>query len=137
MAVKLSFDERKWLLKCYWKVENVVEVQQRWRVEFGTPPPTRVTVTRIRGKFEVDGMVQDVFKSRWGRKISSSDNESADTVMQIFAPPKMSFRQRSREIDNDKSSVQRILNMPSMIFHLQQTRRYVALFDVVVVVSVL
>ena len=25
----------KWLLKCYWKVENVVEVQRRWRVEFG------------------------------------------------------------------------------------------------------
>lgn len=42
MAVKLSFEERKWLLKCYWKVGNVVEVQ-RWRVEFGTPPQTRVT----------------------------------------------------------------------------------------------
>ena len=52
MAVKLSFDERKWLLKCYWKVENVVEVQQRWRVEFGTPPP-RVTITRIRDRLEV------------------------------------------------------------------------------------
>ena len=59
MAVKLSFDKRKWLLKCYWKVENV-EVQRRWRVEIGTPPPTRVTITRIRNKFEVDGTVQDV-----------------------------------------------------------------------------
>ena len=29
--------------KIYCKVENVVEVQRRWRVEFGTPPPTRVT----------------------------------------------------------------------------------------------
>ena len=37
MALKLSFDERKWLLKCYWKVENLVEVQRRWKVEFGTP----------------------------------------------------------------------------------------------------
>ena len=34
MAVKLSFHERKWLLKCYWKVENVVDVQQHLRVEF-------------------------------------------------------------------------------------------------------
>ena len=25
IAVKLSFDERKWLLKCYCKVENVVK----------------------------------------------------------------------------------------------------------------
>ena len=35
MAVKLSFDEHKWLLQCYWKVENVVEVQRRWRFEYG------------------------------------------------------------------------------------------------------
>ena len=53
MADKLLFDERKWLLKCYWKVENVVEVQRRWRIEFGTPPSTMVTITRIRDKFEV------------------------------------------------------------------------------------
>ena len=61
MAVKLSFDEHKWLLMCYWKVENV-EVQRRWRVEFGTPSPTRVKITRIGDKFEVDGMVQDLLK---------------------------------------------------------------------------
>ena len=64
MAVKLSFDERKWLLKCYWKVENVVEVQRRWSVEFRTASPTRVKITRIRDKFEVDGTVQDVLKGR-------------------------------------------------------------------------
>ena len=55
MAIKLSFDECRWLLKCYWKVKNVVEVQQHWRVEVGIPPPTRVTITIIRDKFEVDG----------------------------------------------------------------------------------
>ena len=63
--MKLSFDERKWLLKCYWKVENIVEVQCRWRVEFGTPPPTRVTIKRIRERFEFDGTMQDVLKGRW------------------------------------------------------------------------
>ena len=68
MAMKLSFDERRWLLKCYWKVENVVEVQARWRVEFGTPPPTRVTITRIRDKFEVYGMVKGVERSVSKRK---------------------------------------------------------------------
>ena len=61
MAVKLSFDERKWLLKCYWKMENV-EVQLLWRVGFGTLPPIRAIMTRIRDKFEVDGTVQDVLK---------------------------------------------------------------------------
>ena len=70
------------LLKCYWKVENAVEVQRRWRVEFGTSPPTKVTITRIRDKFEVDGTVQDVLKSRCGRKRSSTDNDSADSSIQ-------------------------------------------------------
>ena len=73
MADKLLFDERKCLLKCYWKVENVVEVQRRWRIEFGTPPTTRVTITGIQDKFEVDGTVQDVFKGRCGRKGSATE----------------------------------------------------------------
>ena len=84
MAVKLSFDERKWLLTCYWKVENVVEVQQRWTVEFRTLPPTRVTITRIRDKFEVDGIAKDMLKGRCGRKRISTDNESVVAVMQVF-----------------------------------------------------
>ena len=92
------------------KVENVVEVQRSLRVEFGTPPPTRVTVTRIRDKFEVDGIVQDVLKVRCGRQRSSTDKESGDVVMQVFArSPKKSLRQYSREIGIEKSSVHRIL----------------------------
>ena len=80
-------------------MENVVEVQRRWMVEFGTPPPpTRVTVTRIRDKFEVDGTVQDA-EGRCGRKRSSTDNKSTDSVMQVFAlSSKKSVRQYSREI---------------------------------------
>ena len=66
-------------------MENVVEVQQHRRVEFGTPPPIRVTMTRMRDKFKFDGTVQDVLKGRCGRKGSSTDNESANAVMQDFA----------------------------------------------------
>jgi hypothetical protein len=29
------------------------EVQRRWKNEFGTPSPTRTTVTKIRDKFEL------------------------------------------------------------------------------------
>ncbi|KAJ4432583.1 hypothetical protein ANN_21206 [Periplaneta americana] len=74
------------------------------RVEFGTQPPTRLTIARIRDKFEVDGTVQNVLKGRCGRKRSSTDNESADAIMQAFAQsPKKSMRQCSREIGNSKS----------------------------------
>ena len=104
MAVKL-FNEHK----CYWKVENVVEFQQRWRVKFRIPP-TRVTIRRIRDKFEVYGLLQDVLKGRCGRKRSSTDNERADAVMPVFArSPKKSLRQCSRETCIEKSSVYAIL----------------------------
>ena len=99
-------------------MEKVVEFQRRWRIKFGTPPPTRVTITRIRDKFEVDGRAQDILKGRCGRKRNSTENESADAVMQVFArSPKKSLRQYSREIGIEKFSDNRILNMPSMIFH--------------------
>ena len=69
-------------------------------IEFDTPPPTRVTIIRIRDKF--DGTVQDVLKSRCGRKRSSTENESADAVMQVYArSPKKSLRQCSRDIDQE------------------------------------
>ena len=91
-------------------MENVVEVQRRCRVEFGTPSPARVTIIRIRDKLEVDGTVQDILKGRCGIKRSSTDNESADTVMQGFArSPKKALSQCSRRIGIKKSSVHRIL----------------------------
>ena len=34
MADRLNFEERKFILKCYWKYENTVEVQIQLRREF-------------------------------------------------------------------------------------------------------
>ncbi|KAJ4438493.1 hypothetical protein ANN_14438 [Periplaneta americana] len=69
-------------------LENV-EVQRHWRVEFGTQPPARLTITRNRNKFEV---------------------ESVDAIMQAFAQSsKKLMRQYSSEIGISKSSVHRIL----------------------------
>jgi hypothetical protein len=36
-SLNLTFEKRKWILKCYWKTDNVTEVQRRWLNEFGTP----------------------------------------------------------------------------------------------------
>jgi hypothetical protein len=62
-------------------------------VEFGIPPPTRVTITRIQEKFEIDGTVQDVLKGSCRRKRSPNDNENADVFMPVFAQfPKNTVR---------------------------------------------
>ena len=36
---QLSFEERKFVLKCCWKIENATEVQRRFTKEFAKPPP--------------------------------------------------------------------------------------------------
>jgi hypothetical protein len=55
--VNLTFEQCKWIIKCYWKMENVTKVQRHWRNKFGTPPPTRDMVTKICDKSEADGTV--------------------------------------------------------------------------------
>ena len=100
----------RWM--CYWKVENNVEFQRRWRIEFGTPPPTRVTITRIRDKFEVDAAVQIC----WNVDEKEIEVQLITRVlMQLcrFLPrlPKKSLRQCSRENGIEKSSVNRILRV--------------------------
>jgi len=66
-GARLSFEERKAVLKWYLKFENISEVQRQWRNEFGTQPLTRLTIARIRDKLEIDGTVGDVHKERSGR----------------------------------------------------------------------
>jgi hypothetical protein len=46
-SLKLLFEQHKWILNCYWKKENVIEMQRRWRSEFGTPPTTPVAITKF------------------------------------------------------------------------------------------
>jgi hypothetical protein len=64
----------------------MTEVQRRWGNEFGTPLPTRVTVTKIHDRFEVDGTVQNVNKGRSGIPRSSTHGESVATVLQASVP---------------------------------------------------
>ncbi|KAJ9577865.1 hypothetical protein L9F63_025275, partial [Diploptera punctata] len=59
-------------------------VQRRCMVEFGTPPPTRVTITRIRDKFLDDGSVQsERFKSIWVR-YSQSNILTTNQILLLF-----------------------------------------------------
>jgi len=46
-GARLTFEERKSILKWYIKFENVAEVQRQWKREFQTQPPTRLTITRL------------------------------------------------------------------------------------------
>jgi hypothetical protein len=51
--INSTFEQHTWIRNCYWIIENVTEVQKHERNEFGTPPPTRVMVTKIHNKLQV------------------------------------------------------------------------------------
>jgi len=65
-GARLTFEERKSILKWYIKFENVVEVQRHWKRDFQTQPPTRLTITRLCDKFDLHGTICDVHRGRSG-----------------------------------------------------------------------
>ena len=82
------------MLKWYFKFESISEVQRQWRNEFGTQPPTRLTIARIRDKFEIDGTVGDVHKERSGRPPTATSLATSAVVLQQFTPsPQKSVKQ--------------------------------------------
>jgi hypothetical protein len=52
--LKLTFKQRKWVLKCHGKTKNLTEERRLWRNKFVTPPPTRVKIASVRDKFEAN-----------------------------------------------------------------------------------
>ena len=97
-------------------MENVVEGQQRWRVEFGTSPPTRITITIIRDKIEVDGTVHDVLKGRCGRKRRGSATEflprSPDlTTLDLWATLKNTvYATKPQALEELRDQIERAIN---------------------------
>ena len=86
------------MLKWYFKFENISEVQRQWRNEFGTQPLTRLTIARIRDKFEIDGTVGDVHKASSGRPRTATTLATSATVLPQFTrSPQKSVKQYSRE----------------------------------------
>ncbi|XP_076368679.1 uncharacterized protein LOC143256014 [Tachypleus tridentatus] len=107
---RLRFEKTKFILKCYWKCENVTEAQRRFKREFQTDPPTRLTITHIRDKFETYRTVQDVHEGRSRRpRSSTSPTREAELLESLHRSPRKSVRQTARETGISNSSVRRML----------------------------
>lgn len=107
---RLSFEQRKTILKWYWKTEKISEVQRLWRNEFATDPPSRLTISRIRDKFELYGTICDIQRQKSGRSPTATSVESSDKVLQLMSTtPKMSVRECALQTGVSRSSIHRIL----------------------------
>ncbi|KAJ9575001.1 hypothetical protein L9F63_007829, partial [Diploptera punctata] len=56
------------------------ELQRRWMVQFGTPPPTRVTITRIRDKSCTTKIVTSTTSSNCFKKAGFVYNDHASVI---------------------------------------------------------
>ncbi|KAI8784593.1 conserved oligomeric Golgi complex subunit 6 isoform X1 [Biomphalaria glabrata] len=91
--LRLSFEERKQIIKWYWKFENVAAVRRQWRSEYGTESPSRLIITCLRDKFEIYVTLCDVHKGRSGRPRTATSDESTTAVLELFQrSPKKSSR---------------------------------------------
>ena len=104
----LTLEQRKWILKSYWKHENAGDVRRHWMQTFHTDPPTRVSIYRIRDKFDTDGTVANKKKS--GRNKTSTTEENEMQVALTFVnSPKKSTRRASLELSIPRTSLMRLM----------------------------
>ena len=112
MAGNLSIEQRKWILKRYWKTENAERVRTAWVEAFNTPPPTRLTIYRIRDKFDATGSVADAPKYGRPRKSMTEKNEMR-VAMTFVNSPKEVTRRAAQELSLPRTSLRRLtLRLP-------------------------
>ena len=63
MPRKLTLEERKFILKRYWKTENAQDVIRDWNHYFNTDPPTHLAIYKLPDKFDDTGSVADAPRS--------------------------------------------------------------------------
>lgn len=108
MANNLNQEQRKWILKQYWKCKNAEQVRTLWQEAFNTPPPSRQAIYRIRNKFESSGSVINLPKS--GRPKTSMTEENEIRVALTFVnSPRKSTRCASMELSIPRTSLRRLM----------------------------
>ena len=95
MAGNLCIEQKKCILKQYWKTENAEWVRTAWVEAFNTPPPTRLTIYRIRDKFDATGSVAYTPKSGRPRTSIIEENEMRVAITFVNSP-KMSTRRAAQ-----------------------------------------
>lgn len=104
----LTFEERKFILKCYWKHENAQRVIDSWAKAFDTDPPSRQAIYHLRDKFEECGQISDL--PRKHQATVNTENNQNLVAQSVVENPKLSTRRRSNELGISRRSLQRILH---------------------------
>ena len=107
MPRKLTLEERKFILKRYWKTENAQDVIRDWNHYFNTDPPTRLAIYKLRDKFDDTGSVADAPRS--GRPSVCTEQNLTTDAEAYARSSKKSLRRASAEIGIKRTSLHKIL----------------------------
>ncbi|GBN46136.1 hypothetical protein AVEN_75074-1 [Araneus ventricosus] len=103
---RLTFEKIKFIFKRYSMYENVAEVQRQHLGEFQEDPPTRLTINRMKDKFETNGTAQDVHRQRSGRPRTLTSFTTQERVLESYSETsKKSVRQTSRELASANQAI--------------------------------
>ena len=92
MAGNLTFEERKWILREYWKCENISEVQRSWEATHHTTPLTRKTIRKLKEKFDESGTVKNAPKSGRPKDVNTVDNKFSVALAFTESPKKINTK---------------------------------------------
>ena len=116
MPRKLTLEERKFILKRYWKTENAQDVIRDWNHYFNTDPPTRLAIYKLRDKFDDIGSVADAPRS--GRPSMCTEQNLAAVAEAYGRSPNKLLRHASAEIGIKRTSLHKILTKLHMRSHI-------------------
>ena len=77
-----TFDERKHIVKQYWKTGNTMDVIRTWPHYFPSNPPNRKKIFSLCNKFEATRSVTDALRSARPKSVTNKENKLA--VAQFF-----------------------------------------------------
>jgi hypothetical protein len=113
MTGNLNTEQRKWILKQYWKTENAQRVRTAWVKAFNTPPPTRATIYHIRDKFDATGSVANAPKPGRPRTSMTEDNEIR-VAMALVNSPKKPTRRAAQALSLRRTSFRALKRLNSV-----------------------
>ena len=121
MAPVLTIEQRKWVLKQYWKTENATQVRRNWAQVFNVPAPSRLTIYKLRDKFDATGSILD--RPKKGRPVSVTTPENdMQVALHFIDDPNQSQTRSSIELDISRRSLSRIMKKIGLkVYHPRLT----------------
>ena len=82
--MRYTVEQRSWLLKEYVKTNNAEAVRRNWTAKYGTPPPFRKSIYRIRDKFNATGSILNAKIPGQPKSVNTEQNQELNQSINLL-----------------------------------------------------